>query len=150
MDAAGKIVIEVIGDLNGEACFTDAARAGDGNEADVLAKEEFSGGGQFLFAADEAGALRRNIGGAGLGWPGRFFGEAVADSGEFAGEIAGGDVALVGIFCEATFDGPAKRSGDLRVLRRDGFRVFLENGDERCRGRASAEGAFAGDQLIED
>src|SRR5579864_8484812 len=89
------------GDFDAKPGLTDSTGAGDGQQANVGAQQKFFGGLNFLFAAHESGALNRNIRLAGFRVPKSFFGKAVADGGEFVGEIARGGVAFLGVLCKA-------------------------------------------------
>ena len=76
------------GDFDAKPRLADSARAGNGDQANVGAQEEFLRGVNFFFAADESGALHGNIRLAGFRMAQSFFREAVADSGKLVGEIA--------------------------------------------------------------
>jgi len=150
VNSAGKKFGEAAGDFDGKPSFTYSAGAGDGDEAHVRAEQEFAGGRYFFFTPDEAGALNGNAIGANFNLGAGPFGEAVTNGGEFAGEIARGDVAFFGVFGEAAFDGPAERRGSLDGLQADGVDGIAKDGDEGFGGVGSLEEALAGEHFEQD
>ena len=85
--------------------------------------------------------------GALYGLVGKRLGEAIAGLAQFAIEVAGGIVALVGIFAEAAFDGPSERGGDSGG-QRAGF--VANDGGHGFGGAGAAKGTLSGGELVED
>ena len=71
----------------------------------------------------------------------------IADVAELLEEVAGGVVAVGGLFGEAAIDGPAEGRGDGALDRR---RVFGEDGGHGLHGFGPLEGPAAGGHLVED
>ena len=73
----------------------------------------------------------------------RLLREAVAYGCQFACQIPGGDVALIGLFRQTPLDRPTQRSGSVGLLHSDRFGLFTEDGHQCLRRGASPErGAF--------
>src|ERR1700691_1806613 len=147
--AIRKAVDEATRHLHGETRFADPAGARDREQPHIRAQQELLGGSYFLLPPHESGALHWNIARARLHLLIRLLREAVAYGCKFACQIAGREVALIGLFRQASLDRPTERNRGVWLLRSDGFGLFSEDGYQRLRCRASLKGALSSHHFVQ-
>ena len=149
MSAAGKEIHQAAGHLYSEARFADPSWARDRDQAHILPQQQFFSGRYFFLSPHKRGPLHRNIGRARFRLMSRLLREMVAYGCQFARQIPGRDVALIGIFRQTSLDGPAQRSGGVEVLHSHRFGLFPQNGHQCLRRRAFLKGVLPGYHFVE-
>ena len=150
MNSSREAISDGGGDFDAKARLTDSTGASDGQQANVGAEQKFCRGVDFFFAAHESCALYWNIGLAGFRVPKSFFSKAVADGGEFVGEIARGGVAFLGFLCKAAVDRPAERGGRIGDERGERIGLFAQNRYESLSSGVAAECALSAEHFVDN